>query len=67
MKAFRKNTAALVFFYTPSAKDMKIILENHAVELTNDKKKELIAKLKSARYSRLIFSLRHPFSIDFKI
>ena len=35
--------------------------------LFNDEKKELIAKLKSEKYSCLIFSLRHPFSINFEI
>lgn len=60
-----ENTTVL--FYTPSAKDMKIIFENYLGELRNDKKKELAAKLKSEKYSRFNSSLYHPFSIDFKI
>ena len=40
---------------------MKIIFEDYAGELINYKKKELMAKLKSEKYSHLIFSLRHPF------
>ena len=35
--------------------------------LFNDEKKELIAKLKSEKYSCLIFSPHHPFSINFEI
>ena len=39
-KAFRENIACLVLFYTPSAKDMKVIFENYAGDLTNEKKKD---------------------------
>ena len=35
-KSFGENTAALVLFYTPSAKDMKIIFNNYAGELMKD-------------------------------
>ena len=66
-KPSKENTAALVLFYTPSATDTKIVFWDYAGELTNDKKKELIAKLKSEKHSHLIFTLRHPFSINFEI
>ena len=39
-KAFRENIACLVLFYTPSAKDMKVIFENDAGDLTNEEKKD---------------------------
>ena len=35
-KSFGENTAALVLFYTPSAKDMKIIFNNYAGELMKE-------------------------------
>ena len=38
-KAFRENIACLVLFYTPSEKDMKVIFENYAGDLTNEEKK----------------------------
>lgn len=37
-KPFRENTAALVLFNISSAKDMKIIFESYARELTREKK-----------------------------
>ena len=40
-KAFRENNACLVLFYSPSAKDMKVIFENYAGDLTNEEKKDL--------------------------
>ena len=39
-KAFRENIACLVLFYSPSAKDMKVIFENYAGDLINEAKKE---------------------------
>ena len=35
--------------------------------LMKDEEKELIAKLKSEKYSHFIFSLRHPYSIDLEM
>ena len=66
-KPFRENPVALVIFYTPSAKDTTIIFEDHAGELIKEEQKEVIAKLKRAKYSHLIFSPRHAFSLSFEI
>ena len=38
-KAFRENIACLVLFYSPSARDMKIIFEDYAGDLTKEEKK----------------------------
>ena len=46
---------------------MKIIFEDYAGVLMKDEQKELTVKLKSGKYSHLIFSLRHSFNIHFKI
>ena len=46
-----------------NAKDMKITFEDYAGELTNDKMKELIAKLKKPKHLHLIFS--HLASIQY--
>lgn len=62
-KPFRENIAAIVLFYTPSAKDMKAIFESYAGELSSVEKQGLLASLKSQEHSRLIFSLRHPYNI----
>ena len=66
-KPFRENTAVSVLFYTTSAKDTKIIFEDYAGKLMNDKKKELMTKLKSDKYSHVIFSLPHPYYIDLEL
>ena len=57
---FRKNAAAIVLFYTPSAKTMKAIFDDYAGELSQDEYKSLISKLKERKFSYLVFSLRHP-------
>ena len=62
-KPFRENVAAIVLFYTPSAKTTKAIFEEYAGELSHAEIKKMIAGLKERKYAHLIFSLRHPFSI----
>ncbi|XP_022784290.1 uncharacterized protein LOC111324887 [Stylophora pistillata] len=59
-KPFRENIAALVLFYTPSAKDMEATFDDYAGDLTKEERIELIAKLKNEKYSHLILSLCHP-------
>ena len=62
-KPFRDNIAAIVLFYTPSAKTTKAIFEEYAGELSREELKKMIAWLKERRFAHLIFSLRHPFGI----
>ena len=64
-KPFRENVAAIVLFYTPSSKTRKAIFEDYAGELTHEEYKELIAKLKARKFSHLVFSLRHPYGIEY--
>ena len=63
-KPFRENVAAIVLFYTPSAKTTKAIFEEYAGELSHDELRQMIAKLKERKFAHLMFSLRHPFSIE---
>ena len=63
-KPFRENVAAIVLFYTPSAKTTKAIFEEYAGELSHDEFKQMIARLKERKFAHLIFSLRHPFGIQ---
>jgi len=65
-KPFRENVAAIVLFYTPSAKTTKAIFEEYAGELSHDELRQMIARLKERRFAHLIFSLRHPFEIELK-
>ena len=65
-KPFRENVAAIVLFYTSSAKTTKAIFEEYAGELSHDKLKEMISRLKERKFAHLIFGLRFPFSIEEK-
>ena len=64
-KQFREKVAAIVLFYTPSSKTTKAIFEDYAGELTHEEYKALIAKLKGRKFSHLVFSLRHPYGIEY--
>ena len=65
-KPFRENVAAIVLFYTPSAKTTKAIFEEYAGELSHDELKQMILRLKQRKFAHLIFSLRCHFSIEEK-
>ena len=65
-KPFRENVAVIVMFYTPSAKTTKAILEEYAGELSHDKLRQMIARLKEQKFAHLVFSQRHPFRIEQK-
>ena len=65
-RPFRENVAAIVLFYTPSAKTTKTIFEEYMGELSHDEIKQMIASLKQRRFAHLIFLLQHPFSIEQK-
>jgi len=61
--SFRENVAAIVLFYTPSAKTTKAIFEDYAGELSLDEYKGLVSKLKERKFSYLVFALRHPYGV----
>jgi len=61
--SFHENAAAIVLFYTPSAKTTKAIFDDYAGELSQDEYKGLISKLKERKFSYLVFSLRHPYGV----
>ena len=65
-KPFRENVAAIVLFYTPSAKTMNAIFEEYAGELSHDELKQMISRLKERKFAHLVFSLRFPFTIEQK-
>ena len=56
--SFRENVAAIVLFYTPSAKTTKAIFGDYSGELSQDEYKGLISKLKERKFAHLVFSLR---------
>jgi len=61
--SFQENVAAIVLFYTPSAKTTKSIFDDSVGELSRDDYKGLISKLKERKFSYLVFSLRHPYGL----
>jgi len=61
--SFRENVAAIVLFYTPSAKTTEAIFDDYAGELSQDEYKGLVSKLKERKFSYLVFSLRHPYGV----
>ena len=63
-KPFRENVAAIVLFYTPSAKTTKTIFEEYAGELSHYELKQMISRMKERKFAHLIFGLRYPFSIE---
>ena len=65
-KPFRENVAAIVLFYTPSAKTTKAIFDEYAGELSHDELKQMISRQKERKFAHLVFSLRFPFSIEEK-
>ena len=65
-KPFRENVAAIVLFYTPSAKTRKAIFQEYAGELSHDEFKQMISRLKERKFAHLIFGLRFPFLIEEK-
>ena len=63
-KPFRENVAAIVLFYTPSAKTRKAIFKEYAGELSHSELRQMIGRMKERKFAHLIFLLRHPFSIE---
>ena len=61
--SFRENVAAIVLFYTPSARTTKAIFDDYAGELSPDECRGLISKLKERKFSYLTFALRHPYGV----
>jgi len=61
--SFRENVAAIVLFYTPSARTTKAIFDDYAGELSPDDYRRLISKLKERKFSYLMFALRHPYGV----
>jgi hypothetical protein len=63
--SFRENVAAIVLFYTHSAKTMKAVFDDYAGDLAPDEYKGLVSKLKARKFSYLVFALRHPFGVSY--
>ena len=65
-KPFRENIGSLVVFYTPSKSDLETILSDYGGEITKEQLQEYMRHLKANQYSKMIFSLRHPYEIIYR-
>ena len=66
-KAFRNNIACIVAFYTPSQSDTKTLFEDYGGDMDAEMRRKFCENLKSEKFSRLGFSLRHPFKTHLEI
>ena len=62
-KPFRENVAAIILFYTPSAKTTKTIFEEYGSSHSYKEINQMISRLKERKFAYLILSLRHPYRI----
>ena len=61
--SFHENVAAIVLFYTPSARTTKAVFDDYAGELHPDEYRGFLSKLKDRKFSHLVFALRHPLGV----
>ena len=64
-KPFRENIGSLVVFYTPSKSDLETILSDYGGEITKEQLQEHMRHLKVNPYSKMIFSLRYPYTVKY--
>ena len=60
-KPFRENVGCFISFYTPNKMSTQVLFDEYGGELDNEHKKHFIKILKSEKYARICFCLRHPF------
>ena len=60
-KAFRNKVACVVAFHNPRQVGTKTLFEDYGGDLDADTRRKLCEVLKSEKFSRLCFSLRHPY------
>ena len=66
-RAFRNNIACIVALYTPSQSDTKTLFEDYGGDMDAEMRRKFCENLKSEKFSRLCFSMRHPFKTYLEI
>ena len=66
-KPFRDNVACVFSFHNPSQVGTKMMFEDFGGNLDQETRKKFVELLKTEKYSRLCFSLRHPFQTYLEI
>ena len=60
-KPFRENVACIISFFTPNKVSNQILFDEYSGDLDVEHKKEFMKILKSEKYARICFCLRHPY------
>jgi hypothetical protein len=60
-KSFRENVGFVVSFYNPSTISNQVLFDEYGEGIDKETKKEYVKLLKSKKYSKIIFCLRHPY------
>ena len=66
-KPFRENVACIVSFYNPNKISNQILFDEYGGDLEHESRKQYIELLKSKKYSRIYFCLRHPYTCCLEI
>ena len=66
-KPFRENVGCIVSFFTPNKISNQTLFDEYGGELDPEQRKHFMKILKSEKYSRVCFCLRHPFNIYVEI
>ena len=66
-KPFRDNVGCVVAFHNPSQVGTKMMFEDYGGNLDQETRNKFIELLQKEKYSRLCFSLRHPFQTYLEI
>ena len=61
-KPFRENVACIISFFTPNKVANETLFDEYGGDLSVETKKEFKRILKSEKYSRVCFCLRHPYN-----
>lgn len=60
-KPFRENAGCIISFFTPNKISNQTLFDEYGENLDVEHKKHFMKILKSEKYSRICFCLRHPF------
>ena len=66
-KPFRDNVACIVAFHNPSKVGTKTLFEDYGGDMDAETIRKFCEVLKSEKFSRLCFLLRHPFKTYLEI
>ena len=60
-KPFRENVGCIISFFSPSKVSNQELFDQYGGDLDLEHRKEFLKLLKSEKYARICFSLRHPY------